>query len=240
MSCIDALKLLNLTTPEAKTEGSDESKTYAPGKFPDPSEYFQMFDGGEFEVWAPTKGAHTANTPRTRTELRETTEKNTQFNWKYTDFKDHWLKVASTVKQVPKSGEVVIGQIHVKNSTRPPVKLSMDKVKNGIGQLTVGFREKYNQEDPKDYILIKNVPVGTRVAWNIHANESGAVLFSASFTDGYGKKQVGNITLQFDKSWATKSLYFKAGAYNQDDPKPDTLPTEGSRVRFHKLEILHV
>lgn len=232
------LDLLNLTTPEPKSLGSNVAIIYPPGKFPQ-NEFFSVLPNGDLKVWAPTKGLSSKSTSRTRTELRECTESGIVFNWRYASAAHHWLKVAMTVLQVPKKGETVIGQIHVYGNTRPPVKLSFDKAADGIGQLTVGFRTSFDQVSPVDAELLSGIPVGTRFTFNIHVTERGAVLFSASFTDSEGTKRTGNITLQLDESWAKQGLYFKAGVYNQEDPTATTLDTEGSAALFHKLEITH-
>ena len=232
------LDLLNLTTPEPKAPGSNVSIIYPPDVFPQ-NEFFSVLENGDLKLWAPTKGISSKSTSRTRTELRECLPNGAVYNWQFPSQPHHWLKVAMTVLQVPKKGETVVGQIHVYNSTRPPVKLSFDKAADGVGQLTVGFREEFNQENPVDYTLLSNIPVGTRFTFNIHVTASGAVLFSSSFTDANGQKQTGNLILQFNESWAKQSLYFKAGVYNQEDPTPETLATEGSAALFHKLEVIH-
>lgn len=232
------LDLLNLTTPEPKYPGSNVSIIYPPGSFPQ-NEFFSVLSNGDLKLWAPTKGVSSKSTSRTRTELRECTEEGIVYNWRYPTFLHHWLRVAMTVLQVPKKGETVVGQIHVHGNTRPPVKLSFDKAADGIGQLTVGFRETFDQVNPVDSVLLADIPVGTRFTFNIHVVASGAVLFSASFTDSSGEKRTGNLILQFDESWATQGLYFKAGVYNQEDPTELTLDTEGSAALFHKLEITH-
>lgn len=232
------LSLLNLTTPEPKAPGSSVSIIYPPGSFPQ-NEFFSVQPNGDLKVWAPTKGVSSKSTSRTRTEFRECFANGAVYNWNYPAFPHHWLRVAMTVLQVPKKGETVVGQIHVYNSTRPPVKLSFDKAADGVGQLTVGFRESFDQVNPIDAVLLSDIPVGTRFTFNIHVIASGAVLFSASFTDAEGVKRTGNLTLALDASWAQQGLYFKAGVYNQEDPTAETLETEGSAALFHKLEITH-
>lgn len=233
-----SLNLLNLTTPEAKAPGSNVSIIYPPGKFPQ-NEFFSVLENEDLKLWAPTKGVSSKSTSRTRTELRECNEQGIVYNWRYPTFNHHWLKVAMTVLQVPKKGETVIGQIHVYDNTRPPVKLSFDKAADGVGQLTVGFREEFNQEKPVDLLLLDNIPLGTRFTYNIHVTARGAVLFSAGMTDADGVRVVGNLTLQFKDSWAKQGLYFKAGVYNQEDPTSTTLDTEGSAALIHKLEVSH-
>lgn len=232
------LDLLNLTTPEPKALGSNVSIIYPPGTFPE-NEFFSVQPNGDLKLWAPTKGISSKSTSRTRTELRECLPNGAVYNWQFHSQPHHWLKVAMTVLQVPKKGETVVGQIHVYGSTRPPVKLSFDKAADGVGQLTVGFRETFDQANPVDYTLLSDIPVGTRFTFNVHVTASGAVLFSSSFTDAAGSKRTGNITLGFKESWAAQGLYFKAGVYNQEDPTELTLESEGSLALFHKLEITH-
>jgi len=232
------LDLLNLTTPEPKSPGSNICIIYPPGSFPQ-NEFFSVLPTGDLGLWAPTKGVSSKSTSRTRTELRECLPSGTVYNWQFPSQPHHWLRVAMTMVEIPKKGETVVGQIHVSGNTRPPVKLSFDKATDGIGQLTVGFRQSFNQEDPVDSVLLDGIPVGTRFTFNIHVTASGAVLFSASFMDSLGTKRSGNLTLQLDESWAEQGLYFKAGVYNQEDPTPETLDYEGSSARFHKLEITH-
>lgn len=232
------LSQLNLTTPEPKAPGSSVSIIYPPGSFPQ-NEFFSVLPNGDLKLWAPTKGVSSKSTSRTRTELRECLANGAVFNWNYPAFPHHWLRVAATVTQVPKKGETVVGQIHVHGNTRPPVKLSFDKAADGVGQLTVGFRSDFDQVNPVDSVLLADIPVGTRFTFNIHVTASGAVLFSSSFTDAGGVKRTGNLTLQFNESWAAQGLYFKAGVYNQEDPTAETLETEGSAALIHKLEITH-
>jgi hypothetical protein len=233
-----SLNLLNLTTPEPKFPGSNVSIIYPPGSFPQ-NAFFSVLPNGDLKLWAPTKGVSSKSTSRTRTELRECNEQGIVYNWRYPTFNHHWLQAAMTVLQVPKKGETVIGQIHVHGNTRPPVKLSFDKAADGVGQLTVGFREEFDQPNPVDFVLLDGIPLGTRFTYNIHVTSRGAVLFSAGFTDVNGERRTGNLTLQFKDSWAKQSLYFKAGVYNQEDPTDTTLDTEGSAALIHKLEISH-
>lgn len=225
---IDLTKL-NLSTPEPKSEGSTESMTYAPGHFPTDSPFFQILESGDIRVAAPTKGASTKSTSRTRTELRETNPNNTQINWAYDSSSHHWLQAALTITKAPKGGETVVGQIHVKDATTPPMKLSWDN-----GKIVVGFRAKYPQPNPVDSVVLADVPLNSRWTYSIHIVKSGAV--SVVVTNG---DRTGKLELAFDPSWLTRKLYFKAGVYNQEDPTEDTLPEEGSDAIFHKLVIRH-
>lgn len=225
---IDLTKL-NLTTPEPKFEGSSESMTYAPGQFPTDSPFFSILENGDIRVSAPTKGASTKSTTRTRTELRETNPNNTQINWTYDSSSHHWLQAALTVVQAPKGGETVVGQIHVKDATTPPMKLSWDN-----GKIIVGFRARYPQPNPVDFTILSDVPLNSRFTYSIHIVKSGNV--SVVVTNG---DRTGKLELAFDPSWLTRKLYFKAGVYNQEEPTEDTQPEEGSDAIFHKLVIRH-
>lgn len=225
---IDLTKL-NLTTPEPKFEGSTECITYAPGQFPTDSEFFKILESGDMFLSAPTKGASTKSTTRTRTELRETNPNNTQINWTYNSFSHHWLQAALTVVQAPKGGETVVGQIHVKDATTPPMKLSWDN-----GKIIVGFRAKYPQANPVDYTILTDVALNSRFTYSIHVVKSGSI--SVVVTQG---TRVGKLELAFDSSWLPCRLYFKAGVYNQEEPTENTLPEEGSVAIFDKLVIRH-
>ena len=162
--------------------------------------------------------------------MRETNPNNTQINWAYDSADHHWLQAALTVKQAPlKSAETVVGQIHVKDATTPPLKLSWDN-----GKIIVGFRAMYPQATPVDYTVLEDVPLNTRWTYSIHIVKAGSV--SVVVTQG---TRVGKLELKFDPSWLTRKLYFKAGVYNQEDPTDTTTADEGSKATFHKLVIRH-
>lgn len=203
--------------------------TYAPGHFPTDSPFFSVLESGDILVSAPTKGASTKSTSRTRTEFRETNPNNTQINWTYDSFDHHWLQAALTVVQAPKGGETVVGQIHVKDATTPPMKLSWDNEK-----IVVGFRSHYPQKNPVDTILFNDVPLNSRWTYSIHVVKSGNISVVVTHA-GRTRK----LELAFDPSWKPCRLYFKAGVYNQEDPTSLTLPEEGSIATFHKLAIRH-
>lgn len=221
---------LNLTTPEPKFEGSSDCITYAPGNFPVDCPYFKVLENGDIEMSAPTKGASSKSTSRTRTEVRETNPNNTQINWAYDSSDHHWLQAALTVNQAPlKSQETVVGQIHVKDATTPPLKLSWD-----AGKIVVGFRAMYPQTKPVDTILLDDVPLGERWTYSIHVLKSGTVTVGVTHAG-----RTATINLKLDASWLTRKLYFKAGVYNQEDPTDTTTAEEGSKAIFHKLVIRH-
>lgn len=223
------LELVNLTTPEPKTSGSLDCKTYNVGEFPH-NDFFKNHGVDGLELWAPTKGASSKSTSRTRTELREMTAQNKVFNWSYGDANDHFLQATLTVNQAPKnSQETVVGQIHVHDSSKPPLKLSWDK-----GRVILGFREAFEQTNPVDYVLLSDVPLGVKWSYSIHVTRSGSVSVVVKCADVSATK-----SLRLQNSWEKAGLYFKAGLYNQEDPTDNTSVSEGSKALFHNLTIRH-
>ena len=222
------LERVNLTTPE-KDDNSDNCKTYRFGEFPC-NDFYQNKDGDGIEFWAPTKGFSSKSTSRTRTEIREVTDRHAAYNWRYTDHAHHFLQAALTVVQAPKvSQETVVGQIHVHGSTRPPMKLSWDKEK-----IVLGFREKFDQVNPIDTILLTGVPLMSRWTYSIHVTKAGSLTVEVN-----SNGRSNTVTTALDPGWAEQGLYFKAGVYNQENPTDRTTDDEGSRAIFHKLSIRH-
>ncbi|MFB8830222.1 polysaccharide lyase family 7 protein [Azotobacter sp. CWF10] len=226
MATID-LTRVNLTTPEATTDGS--AKTYWPGEFPENEVLQDPAERRAGTVGADRRGEH-QSTDRTRTEFREIVPgTRTLRNFTLASKPNHYLRSALTVKSLPSNGKTVIGQIHVVDNDRPPLKLFFDN-----GKIRVGFRKTYNQTDPVNYVILQSVPLDSPFSYSIFASSTRAVKVSVQ----HGER-VGSIDLAFDSTWDNKNLYFKAGVYNQEDPTATTLLTEGSRAIWQGLELLH-
>lgn len=222
------LTRFNLTTPELKEGTVDEAKTYSPGTFPE-NEFFYTTDDG-FIVHAPTKAeGTTANSSRARCELRETTTAGKAYNFTLDQFDHGFLQAALTVLKTPKEERTTIGQIHVKDSTRPMLKLFHDG-----DSVVASFRAVYNQKDPVNYKIVSGTPVGQRFTYSIHVTKSGNLSIVIS-VDGIKH----SLSLTIDDSWRTRLLYFKAGTYIQEDATENTIPEEGSTILFDKLSIRH-
>lgn len=219
----------NIMTPRLDVNGN--AITYWHPNFPD-DEFYHVNENGHIELWAPVKGGTSQLSERTRTEFREVRYKadgsgeQEQQNWQFSQYEKQILRVAMTMHQVPLNGRVCIGQIHVKNSTGPAIKLVWDN-----GRIKVTVRHSYDQEDPTPYTLLENVPVGARVNYSIHINKTGLVSVYVATSDG----QSNDGAWQLDSTWNDKLLYFKAGIYNQADQLATTLDTEGSRVTIDKF-----
>ena len=183
-----------------------------------------MLADGSLQMTAPTLGASSKSTKRTRCEWKE------PGYWLLTSAGDHWSRQTMQVTQVNSLQKVVIAQIHVKGSERPPVKVFWNK-----GRIIVGFRSSYLQNDPVNTTVLDNVPLGAEFIINLHANSKGAVSVSASCN---GTKSTSAI-LRLDNTWATKTLAFHGGVYNQIDYSENTDPDDASMCIISNLVISH-
>lgn len=183
-----------------------------------------MLADGSLQMTAPTLGASSKSTKRTRCEWKE------PGYWLLTSAGDHWSRQTMQVTQINSLQKVVIAQIHVKGSERPPVKVFWNK-----GRIIVGFRSSYLQDDPVNTTVLDNVPLGAEFIINLHANSKGAVSVSASCN---GTKSTSAI-LRLDNTWATKTLAFHGGVYNQIDYSESTDPDDASICIISNLVISH-
>ena len=179
---------------------------------------------GSLQMIAPTLGASSKSTKRTRCEWKE------PGYWLLTSAGDHWSRQTMQVTQVNSLQKVVIAQIHVKGSERPPVKVFWNK-----GKIIVGFRSSYLQDDPINTTVLDNVPLGAEFIISIHANSKGAVSVPASCN---GTKST-SATARLDNTWATKTLAFHGGVYNQIDYSENTDPEDASICIISNLVISH-
>ncbi|MEO8641343.1 polysaccharide lyase family 7 protein [Pseudomonas sp.] len=181
-------------------------------------------EDGSLQMTAPTLGASSKSTLRTRCEWKE------PGYWLFSSATDHWSRQKMRLMKVNSLQKVVIGQIHVKDSERPPVKVFWNK-----GKITMGFRSSYLQDDPVNSTILENVPLGALVKINIHANSNGAVSVSASCN---GVKSTSAI-MRLDNTWDTKTLAVHGGVYNQIDYSDTTDPLDGSVCVISDLSITH-
>jgi hypothetical protein len=183
-----------------------------------------MLPDGSLQMTAPTLGASSKSTKRTRCEWKE------PGYWLFSSATDHWNRQEMRVTKVNSLQKVVIAQIHVKDSERPPVKVFWNK-----GKIIMGFRSSYLQDDPVNSTVLENVPLGALFNISIHANSSGAVSVSASCN---GAKSASTI-MHLDNTWDTKTLAFHGGVYNQIDYSESTDPEDGSVCIISDLSITH-
>ncbi len=182
------------------------------------------------DLWAPTIGETTENSEKTRTEFREVVLNNTTlYNWSINEGNSHVLRAAMSVEQINKNKRITIGQIHVKDNNRPPLKITFDD-----GDIEVAFRQTYNQSDDPKTIVFTGIPYNARFTYSITVQPNGLIKVYVGYNG-----VINSLELMPDSTWADKLLYFKAGVYNLEVASSTTLPTEGSRVFVYKLETVH-
>lgn len=159
----------------------------------DPQRYLRLQDGSElYRVFAGDKTTGTSSSPRT--EKRELPG-----NWKYTDKDCHMLVGRFQVETAPESGKLIVGQIHAKNASAPPVKVLTLR-----GQLRCEVRAKPG--DSKSPSVL-DVPL-------LDENWYALVVDSK----GRGQVFLNGQRAAFDLAgWKSYQLYFKQGAYSIDN-----------------------
>lgn len=185
-------------------------------------DFVYMHPDGGLRLVAPTHGAATESVHRTRTEWMEA------FYWPVESAAHHWLRQTMTVERVNQAGRIVIGQMHVKNSNNPFIKIFWDK-----GAIKIGYREKETMS-PVTTTICRGVELGQRVSLSLHVTKVGSV----SLTVKAGGVSY-NFSRKMDPSWFGFMFNFHGGLYNQLDYS-DLIPLEdGSEATIHSLIVSH-
>jgi hypothetical protein len=177
------------------------------------SRYFRRNADGSVTFWVPVTGSTTADARYPRSELRETQHDGRLDNWLHAS-SDSYLSAVLQVDQVPSRNKVVIGQIHstdVPGSQNDPLLKLQYHYRRGVGRVELLLRARPGDSD---------------------VTPSGRIGISVASTDGDN----GSLYRQLSSSWSKQYLYFKAGAYIQDNSGADS---EGGRVTFYHLNSLH-
>lgn len=185
----------------------------------------KVLGDGSIQFSAPTKGASSKSTRRTRCEWTEST------NWTLASARDHWNRQEMTLTKVNSAQKVVISQMHVRGDDGPPVKVFWNK-----GNITLGFRQSYDQADPVNSTILKGVPLGTRFKVSIHVTAQGVV--NVSVVAGTASGSSGDLRL--DSSWNVRLFEFHGGVYNQIDYSDTTPADDGSICVISDLSLSHV
>jgi type 1 glutamine amidotransferase len=184
---------------------------------------FHTGTNGEMVFWCPVTGATTEGSEYPRTELREViVPTDDAVCWAAPG--THVLDVRCRVSEVPSSQKVIIGQIHgYSGKAKPLIKLQFFK----------GRVEALGKESPaKGKDLKLSFPeVGLDQDFDYQIKLQGGLL---SVTVN-GATQAVNV-FEKDPDWAGQTLYFKVGAYVQDNEGP---ASEGARVSVSKLNVSH-
>jgi hypothetical protein len=222
VSMID-LSTWNLSIPEGTPAVTIATQALV-GGFKDA--YFRASNGTLF-FWAPVTGTRSANATYPRTELRETYANGALRNWQY-GAADNTLSASLTVGQVPSTGKVVIGQIHVQNSNEPLLKVEYQyKEKTANGNIVAKVRFSPDQTESTVITIASGVKLSTRFNYVIHLSKTGVLDVTAA---GF------SYTTRISTQWAPAPLYYKAGAYVQDNTG---YTSEGGMVTFYALAIAH-
>ena len=186
--------------------------------------YVTVLSDGSVQLSAPTKGASSKSTRRTRCEWSEPKY------WTLGGAPNHWNRQEMTLNKVNWAQKVVIAQMHVYGDDSPPVKVFWKK-----GDITLGFRRTYNQTDPINSTVLKGVPLGAKFEVNIHATSAGVVTVTARCNGVTGSSG----DLQLDSTWASQLFEFHGGVYNQVDYTDTTPADDGSVCIISDLSLIH-
>ncbi len=186
--------------------------------------YVTVLSDGSVQLSAPTKGASSKSTRRTRCEWSEPKY------WTLGGAPNHWNRQEMTLTKVNWAQKVVIAQMHVYGDDSPPVKVFWKK-----GDITLGFRRTYNQTDPINSTVLKGVPLGAKFEVSIHATSAGVVMVTARCNGVTGSSS----DLQLDSTWASRQFEFHGGVYNQVDYTDTTPADDGSVCIISDLTLIH-
>lgn len=184
----------------------------------------QELSDGSIQFSAPTKGASSKSTRRTRCEWSESS------SWTLDSAEDHWNRQEMTLTKVNSAQKVVISQMHVRGDNGPPVKVFWNK-----GNITMGFRQTYDQVNPVNSTVLKGVPLGSPFKVSIHVTSTGQVNIEAECAGATG----GSGNLQLDRSWNDHLFEFHGGVYNQIDYTESTPIEDGSICVITQLSLIH-
>lgn len=187
-------------------------------------EVITQLNDGSIQMSAPTKGASSKSTKRTRCEWKEPEY------WALASAARHWSRQEMTVTKVNSAKKVVIAQIHVKNATTPPLKVFWNK-----GKITIGFRSSFDTPDIVNTVIHNDVPLGTPFKISIGVTSGGTVSINVLCQGVPSIKP----TLRLDSSWNDRILQFHGGVYNQIDYTSTTPVDDGSICIIHSLSTTH-
>ena len=187
------------------------------------AEYFYKNAEGQMVFWCPVTGSKTENTEFPRSELREVINP-TDDNVCWAALGTHTLQARCRVIEVPSTQKVIIGQIHgYSGKAKPLIKLQFF---NGRVEALV----KESASKGKDLKLtFPEVGMDKDFDYEIKLLDG---LLSITIN---GSTQSVNV-FEKDPEWAKQTLFFKVGAYTQDNEGPST---EGARVTFSSFKVSH-
>jgi len=221
----------NLTVPASESAAVISTERLNKGYS---SQYFRR-QGDRVSFWVPVTGSHTRNSRYPRSELRETWADGTLRNWYHRDA-DNQLNAVLTVNQVPSRNKVVIGQIHSVNRPgdvgEPLVKLQYHfRPELNSGRIEALVRKHPDDDKVQNIALVNDVTLDERFAYRLRLTASGRLGITV-----YSDDDNGAYYRQIASSWSHQQLFFKAGAYAQDNSGSSA---EGGRTTFYHINAVH-
>lgn len=224
------------------TPGANNGYTNAPYFFTDPV-------SGAMNMFSPLNGATTPGSEFSRCELYEVLPGSSAY-WKLNTFTSNSLSASLLVSQIsPLKKRVVVGQIHDKGNTdsfghtasnSPLIKLYYDmnafdpnqNICNGC--IYAQIRSTPAQSNFLKIVnLAKNIPLNTIFKYKITLLSDGTLTITANDTSTVIKL---NTSTNNTIGWGSQQLYFKAGVYNLETGKSNTI---GSAASFYSLQVAH-
>lgn len=189
--------------------------------------YFEIEPGGSLRFTAVVGGGTTATAKYTRSELREMLDPQDKTrNWGVQG--RHTMTLRQEVLQPPRSGRVVVFQIHAiapDGSSAPPL------VKAQWRDNTMQFLVKAQAAGGTDIVYeVPGVPLNK-------AYDAGLMVEDGRLTMHINGTTVSDDFVKRDPNWRTLRYYFKAGNYPQDKDVGDGRNV--SVVRIHALKVAH-
>lgn len=184
----------------------------------------RLLEDGSLQLTAPTQGASSKSTKRTRCEWKEAEY------WSLSSADRHWNRQEMILTKVNHADKVVIGQIHVKDATTPPLKVFWNR-----GNITAGFRKSFVNPEITNISIQRDVPLGAKFKLNIGVTRSGKVQINGT-CNGVAFEPCN---LQMDSSWQRQLLQFHGGVYNQVDYTEDTPVDDGSICIIKSILVTH-
>ncbi|MDH0895813.1 MULTISPECIES: polysaccharide lyase family 7 protein [Pseudomonas] len=199
------------------------------------SQYFRPQNDNSVRFWVPVNGSRTLNSSYPRSELRETWQNGEPRNW-YHGEADNILSAVLTVNQVPSKNKLVIGQIHAINRPgdvgSPLVKLQYHfRPESNSGRIEALVRKHPDDSQVQNILLVNDVTLDERFAYRLRLTASGRLGITV-----YSDDDDGSYYRQMAAAWSREPLYFKAGAYVQDNAGS---ASEGGRATFYHLNTEH-
>jgi hypothetical protein len=178
--------------------------------------YFQQ-DADKITFFAPVNGVHTTHSDFPRSELAQ------KESWNIATA-PHSLSANLSIDQTPSNKTIVVGQLHEKSTDgsrpRPPIELVWQN-----GSLIASVRDSDNSTQKSHIVIADNIPPGQKFSYGMQVLPDGSVQIT-----GNGQTK----TIQLDSSFNNRYLYFKAGAYVQDNTGGEN---EGGKVSFYGLNM---